>query len=113
MVLGIKWPSFGPRRADKASSILYCPTATMMFLVLLAQLCICTTRAAGNATSSATVSASTPVQGVYTGPLRPQVHFSPPTNFMNDPNGMFLDASRTYHLYYQCESQSPLGVRDG
>ena len=39
----------------------------------------------------------------YTGPLRPQVHFSPPVNFMNDPNGLFYDdRSGTYHLYYQC-----------
>lgn len=22
---------------------------------------------------------------------------------MNDPNGMFLDANGTYHLYYQCK----------
>lgn len=24
-------------------------------------------------------------------------------HFMNDPNGMFLDANGTYHLYYQCK----------
>ena len=23
-------------------------------------------------------------------------------NFMNDPNGLFVDANGTYHLYYQC-----------
>jgi len=45
----------------------------------------------------------TPLPGNYSGALRPQVHFSPPRNFMNDPNGMFLDADGTYHLYYQCE----------
>jgi len=44
-----------------------------------------------------------PVPGNYGGALRPQIHFSPPQNFMNDPNGMFLDANGTYHLYYQCE----------
>ncbi|TRM65940.1 glycosyl hydrolase [Schizophyllum amplum] len=54
----------------------------------------------------------------YTGPLRPQIHFTPPTeafhslscdtamlthdqDFMNDPNGCFLDANGTWHLYYQ------------
>lgn len=31
---------------------------------------------------------------------RPQVHFSPPTNFMNDPNGLFY-YNGTYHMYYQ------------
>lgn len=40
----------------------------------------------------------------YSGPLRPQVHFSPPQGFMNDPNGMFYDAKRDiYHYYYQCK----------
>ncbi|KAL9610698.1 MAG: hypothetical protein Q9167_004613 [Letrouitia subvulpina] len=42
-----------------------------------------------------------PIQGDYTGALRPQVHYSPPRGFMNDPNGMFKDAAGTYHLYYQ------------
>lgn len=45
-----------------------------------------------------TVPTGTPVPGNYTGLLRPQVHFSPPQNFMNDPNGMFVDANGTWHL---------------
>jgi beta-fructofuranosidase len=43
-----------------------------------------------------------PIAGDYSGVWRPQVHFSPPAEFMNDPNGMFVDANGTYHLYYQC-----------
>lgn len=43
-----------------------------------------------------------PIPGNYTGGLRPQVHFSPPQGFMNDPNGMFYDEKNgIYHLYYQ------------
>ncbi|KAK3393274.1 glycosyl hydrolase [Podospora didyma] len=42
-----------------------------------------------------------PIPGNYTGDLRPQVHYSPPQGFMNDPNGMFVDANGTWHLYYQ------------
>ncbi|KAI4173039.1 MAG: hypothetical protein LQ343_003149 [Gyalolechia ehrenbergii] len=48
-----------------------------------------------------TVPTGTPVPGDYSGALRPQIHYSPPIGFMNDPNGMFLDAEGTYHLYYQ------------
>lgn len=33
-------------------------------------------------------------------PLRPQYHFLPPANWMNDPNGtLYIDG--TYHLFYQ------------
>jgi beta-fructofuranosidase len=73
-------------------------------------------------TSSTTVATSTmfdegvptdqPVPGDYSGAWRPQVHFSPPTQFMNDPNGMFVDANGTYHLYYQCKSASSLPFID-
>ncbi|KAF2667489.1 beta-fructofuranosidase [Microthyrium microscopicum] len=48
-----------------------------------------------------TVPTGTPIAGNYSGQLRPQIHFSPPKDFMNDPNGMFLDGNGTYHLYYQ------------
>jgi hypothetical protein len=50
-----------------------------------------------------TVPTGTPIPGNYTGSLRPQIHFSPPQKFMNDPNGMFVDSNGTWHLYYQCE----------
>ncbi|KAL3426452.1 beta-fructofuranosidase [Phlyctema vagabunda] len=37
----------------------------------------------------------------YSDPWRPQVHFTPPQNFMNDPNGLFRDEDGLWHLYYQ------------
>ncbi|GAA5986183.1 hypothetical protein JCM10908_006447 [Rhodotorula pacifica] len=43
----------------------------------------------------------TVITGDYTGNYRPQVHFSPPRGFMNDPNGLHRDTNGTYHLYYQ------------
>lgn len=43
----------------------------------------------------------TSLTGDYSGHWRPQIHFSAPQGFINDPNGMFLDANGTYHLYYQ------------
>lgn len=43
------------------------------------------------------------IEGDYSGALRPQIHYSPPKGFMNDPNGMFIDSEGVWHLYYQCE----------
>jgi fructan beta-fructosidase len=39
-------------------------------------------------------------QEAYNEPYRPQVHFSPPAHWMNDPNGMVFYKG-TYHLFYQ------------
>lgn len=41
-----------------------------------------------------------PVDSLYHEPYRPQFHFSPPHNWMNDPNGLvYFDGE--YHLFYQ------------
>ncbi|GAA5894822.1 hypothetical protein JCM6882_006687 [Rhodosporidiobolus microsporus] len=48
-----------------------------------------------------TVPTGVPIEADYSGPLRPQVHFSPPSGWANDPNGMFKDGEGTYHFYYQ------------
>lgn len=79
-----------------SSSLLSIVVTTALFLLSpLAQ--------AQNATSTFLipgVPTDTPA-GNYAGPLRPQVHFSPPVGFMNDPNGMFKDNDGVWHLYYQ------------
>lgn len=45
----------------------------------------------------------------YNEPYRPQYHFSPEKNWMNDPNGMIYHKG-IYHLYYQ---YNPMGTRWG
>jgi beta-fructofuranosidase len=60
--------------------------------------------------SNPKVPTGTPIVGDYDGRYRPQVHFSPPQHFMNDPNGMFVDANGTWHLYYQ---YNPTGIVAG
>ncbi|KAI9891779.1 MAG: hypothetical protein M1814_002343 [Vezdaea aestivalis] len=57
--------------------------------------------ASAQSSTSTAVPSTTPLPGDYSGYLRPQIHYSPPVNFMNDPNGMFVDAQGIWHLYYQ------------
>ena len=45
-----------------------------------------------------------PTQTSYNEQYRPQIHFTPAKNWMNDPNGMvYVDG--TYHLFYQYNPQ--------
>lgn len=42
----------------------------------------------------------------YTEPYRPQYHFTPAQNWMNDPNGL-LYHNGVYHMYYQHNPGGP------
>jgi len=38
---------------------------------------------------------------LYSEQYRPQWHYSPPRNWMNDPNGLIQDSKGVYHMFYQ------------
>lgn len=57
--------------------------------------------ALGMALLSAKAPAAEPT---YREPFRPQFHFSPPRNWMNDPNGLVFHDG-VYHLFYQYNPQ--------
>lgn len=69
----------------KISSLIF----TVGFILSLVVFNACNTKTANNSQSD-----------YYTEQFRPQFHFSPEANWMNDPNGMvYLDGE--YHLFYQ------------
>lgn len=82
----------------------------------LVNICLATntTSNTGNDTTSTyinpNVPTGVPIVGDYGGQYRPQVHYSPPQHFMNDPNGMFKDEDGIWHLYYQ---YNPTGIVAG
>ncbi|KAK3720614.1 Invertase [Vermiconidia calcicola] len=50
----------------------------------------------------------TAIPGDYDGQYRPRAHFSPPQNFMNDPNGFHRDGDGLWHIYYQLNPVEPV-----
>lgn len=81
------------------------PSVTVAGTLSLANTCLALNTTTSNSTVSTYVNPSVPtgkpIVGDYNGQHRPQIHFSPPQHFMNDPNGMFRDDDGLWHLYYQ------------
>ena len=82
-------------------------TLIMILKALAAAAALSTCVLGQSSSTSSAVPHGTPIPGDYSGPLRPQVHYSPPVDFMNDPNGLFRDDNGTWHLYYQCKYAQP------
>jgi fructan beta-fructosidase len=55
----------------------------------------------------ATSQAPAATPSAYHEPYRPQFHFSPRENWMNDPNGLVYE-NGTYHLYFQQNPTAPV-----
>ena len=69
-------------------------------LLLVASLAACQS-------PTASTEAPTPPAPRYHEPHRPQFHFSPKENWMNDPNGLVYE-NGTYHLFFQQNPTAPV-----
>jgi fructan beta-fructosidase len=73
--------------------------SALKYLCLLIAFAACNPKLTTTDSSTQGNTAST-AKEYYAEPHRPQIHFSPEANWMNDPNGMVYHAG-TYHLFYQ------------
>jgi len=66
---------------------------SLSLLLLLVQVCAVRAQSSASAYSEPTVPTGEPIPGDYSGALRPQVHYSPPVDFMVSRCGGMVGAS--------------------
>ena len=86
---GRPWPSGTSQRDQR-------PRRHLSIVALLAVLAVSTASAGVASSASAATTSSTTHKELY----RPQFHYTPAKNWMNDPNGL-LWYKGEYHLFYQ------------
>src|SRR2546430_2762408 len=86
---GRPWPSGTSQRDQR-------PRRHLSIVALLAVLAVSTASAGVASSASAATTSSTNYKELY----RPQFHFTPAKNWMNDPNGLIWYKGE-YHLFFQ------------
>lgn len=85
--------------------------ASIPFTTDEVKIVVTATKSSVSASYVVTATRQADMSTLYNEKYRPQLHFSPLKNWLNDPNGLVYDPSnKTYHMFYQ---YNPFGLNIG